>query len=70
MELRNPEYFRQLISQRGYSPASFARSVGITPATINRLMAGTRRASPTMAGRIALALDVGITTLFAVPVAV
>ena len=68
MELRNPAYLRRLIADRGYTPASFARSIGTTPSTLNRILAGTRRASPAMAGRIALALDVGVTVVFAVPV--
>jgi plasmid maintenance system antidote protein VapI len=66
VELRNPSWFRYLLEERGYTPASFALSIGVTPATIHRILAGTRNASPALAARIALALDQGMTVLFQV----
>lgn len=66
MELRNPAWFRYLLDERGYSPASFALSIGVTPATIHRILAGTRNASPALAARISVALDQSMTVLFRV----
>ena len=69
MELINPEWFRELLKARGQTPASFARTVGVTPATLHRLCNGTRRASPALAYRIAVELEVGWTSLFKVAAA-
>lgn len=66
VELLSPNWFRALLDERGYTPASFARAVGVTPATVHRLLAGTRRASPGLANRIAIALDHNLTALFRV----
>lgn len=66
MELLNPDRFRELLTNAGYTPAAFARVVGVTPATVHRLMAGTRRASPALALRIAQILDTSMTALFKV----
>lgn len=66
MELLNPAWFRTLLMERGYTPAAFALAIGVTPATIHRLMAGTRRASPALASRIALTLDYSMSALFKV----
>lgn len=66
MELRNPDWFRYLLEERGYSAATFALSIGVTPATIHRILAGTRNASPALAARISTALDQGMTILFRV----
>lgn len=66
VELLNPEWFVGLISDRGYTPAGFARLIGVTPATIHRLIRGTRKASPSLAVRIAVALDASMTSLFRV----
>lgn len=66
MELLSPNRFRALLDERGYTPASFARAIGVTPATVHRLIAGTRRASPTLANRIAVTLDHSLTGLFRV----
>jgi plasmid maintenance system antidote protein VapI len=66
VELLNPARFGELLDVEGYTPAAFARVVGVTPATIHRIMAGTRRASPALALRIAQILDVSMTALFKV----
>lgn len=66
MELLNPDRFREMLSVAGYTPAAFARVVGVTPATVHRIIAGTRRASPALALRIAQILDVSMTALFRV----
>jgi plasmid maintenance system antidote protein VapI len=66
VELTNPTWFRTLLQERGYTPAAFAISIGVTPATIHRLMAGTRRVSPALAARIAQTLDHSLTALFKV----
>jgi plasmid maintenance system antidote protein VapI len=66
MELRNIELFKSLLEDRGYTGTSFALSIGVTPPTINRLINGTRRASPALAVRIAIALDRSMSDLFRV----
>lgn len=66
MELMSSEWFRALLADRGFTPASFARAIDVTPATVHRIMAGTRRASPALANRIAVALDHSLTALFRV----
>lgn len=66
MELLSPAWFRSLLAERGYTPAAFARLIGVTPATMHRLLAGTRRVSPALASRIAIALDSSLTAIFKV----
>jgi plasmid maintenance system antidote protein VapI len=69
MELTSPTWFRFLLDERDLTPAAFAKSIGVTPATIHRLLRRTRTASPALAQRIATALDLEVSALFRVPVA-
>lgn len=66
MTLRSPKWFCALLIERGQNPSSFARAIGVTPATVHRLIAGTRKASPSLAARVAQALDESVTVLFQV----